>query len=132
MNQPLSSKQLNSFRDQLNARLQELLNEIRQELHNADEQQFNELAGRVHDLEEESVANLLVDLNLTNIDRHVQEVRDIEGALIRIDTGEYGVCIDCAGPINPERLDAYPTAKRCIICQQRYEQTHAGNSNPRL
>jgi DnaK suppressor protein len=41
--------------------------------------------------------------------------------LIRIATGQYGVCIDCETNIPFERLNAYPTAKRCLTCQQHYE-----------
>jgi len=132
MTQPLSVVQLNAFQAMLKTRLQALLDEIRQELFKSDEEHFSDLAGGVHDLEEASVADLLVDLNLASIDRHVQEVRDIESAQIRIETGNYGVCVDCSGPINPDRLEAYPMAKRCLTCQQHYEHTHAGSTSPKL
>ena len=34
-------------------------------------------------------------------------------------------CIDCGQPIPFARLEAYPTAKRCLRCQQIREATHA-------
>jgi DnaK suppressor protein len=50
------------------------------------------------------------------------ELVDIEAALERTDAGTYGQCSDCGVAIAPARLDAYPTAKRCIDCQTRKEQ----------
>ena len=50
------------------------------------------------------------------------ELGDIEAALERTDAGTYGQCSDCGVAIAPARLDAYPTAKRCIDCQTRKEQ----------
>ena len=119
----LTDNQVAEFRQQLKDRFYTLRKEIRQELLNSDEQQFIDLAGRVHDLEEESVASLLVDLNLANIDRHIQEITDIDQALIRIAEKNYGVCIDCDEPIDVARLTAYPPAKRCLRCQEKHEQS---------
>lgn len=50
------------------------------------------------------------------------ELGDIEAALERIDAGTYGQCTDCGVSISPARLNAYPTAKRCIDCQTVSEQ----------
>jgi RNA polymerase-binding transcription factor DksA len=40
----------------------------------------------------------------------------VEGALDRMDQGTYGVCERCGGPITDARLEAMPTATRCINC----------------
>jgi DnaK suppressor protein len=45
------------------------------------------------------------------------ELGDIEATLERMDAGTYGQCTDCGVTIPPARLNAYPTAKRCIDCQ---------------
>ena len=52
------------------------------------------------------------------------ELGDLEAALERMDAGTYGQCTDCGVTIPPARLNAYPTAKRCIVCQTRREQGH--------
>ena len=52
------------------------------------------------------------------------ELGDLEAALERMDAGTYGQCTDCGVIIPPARLNAYPTAKRCIVCQTRREQGH--------
>jgi DnaK suppressor protein len=49
-------------------------------------------------------------------------LRNIELALKRLDAGDYGLCFDCAEPINPKRLEFDPTALRCIDCASKSEQ----------
>ncbi len=128
----LSDQQLNEFKRILKQRYQQLRKEISEELRRTDEEQYIELAGRVHDPEEEAVADLLVDLNLASIDRHIQELRQIDAALIRIATMEYGICVDCDQPIGIERLKANPTAERCLSCQEQFEKTHMVSGTPSL
>lgn len=41
----------------------------------------------------------------------------IDAALGRLDTGRYGICTDCGGPISRARLEAMPAAARCIRCE---------------
>lgn len=128
----LTDNQIHDFKKKLDDRFYELREEIRLELLESDDQHYIDLAGRVHDRGEASVADLLVDLQLASVDRHFQEIRDIDGALMRIAAGNYGVCIDCESSIAVDRLKAYPTAKRCQPCQAEYESLHAGGSGPSL
>jgi RNA polymerase-binding transcription factor DksA len=128
----LNTKRLQEFKSLLDRRYAALREEIVRGLLASDDQHFIDLAGQVRDLEEESVANLLVDLDLAIIEMHVNEILDIEAALSRISTGSYGTCIDCGDPVAPERLRAYPTAKRCQPCQRNYEHNHAGNTTPSM
>jgi DnaK suppressor protein len=128
----LTVKQQQALKKTLDDRYQALREQIRQDLLNSDEQHFIDLAGQVHDLQEESVADLLVDLDLAILDLHLNEVHDIEAALLRMTIGNYGHCIDCGDAVVLARLRAYPTAKRCLTCQQNYERNHAGNATPSL
>ncbi|MFZ5592966.1 MAG: TraR/DksA family transcriptional regulator [Pseudomonadota bacterium] len=128
----LSEQQIADIRKRLRARHAELREQIRQELLRSDEQHYLDLATAVHDTGEESVADLLSDLDIALIDRHVNEIRDVEEALQRIATGVYGICADCGGEVGYERLSAYPTAQRCYSCQQRHEQGFAEEGRPKL
>ncbi len=40
----------------------------------------------------------------------------VEAALARLDDCSYGVCEVCGRPIAPGRLEALPTATRCVRC----------------
>ncbi len=54
------------------------------------------------------------------------EIDQIERVLARIDGGEYGICVDCGGPIAEARLRANPLALRCIECEEIWERRQAG------
>ena len=43
-------------------------------------------------------------------------------ALERIDSGTYGTCENCGGPIGKARLQAFPRATFCVTCKQRQER----------
>lgn len=120
------------FETNLRGRLNVLRGEIRAGLLRGDTETYGELAGQVHDVDEQSLADLLIDVNLAGISREVQEVRDIDAALRRITAGTYGKCVDCGGQIDPARLEAYSTAKRCLACQRTYESQPAARSPPKL
>ena len=128
----LSDQQRHAIRRSLEDLFAELREEIRQVLLRYEDEQYLDLAGRVHDSEEQSVADLLVDLNLADIDRHVREMRELEAALLRIRQGTYGLCVDCDNPIAVGRLEAYPTAKRCLPCQEAYERDYRQEGHPSL
>jgi len=71
----------------------------------------------VRDRGDDAVADLYADLALTSIQSHVERLQTIENALYRIKKNVYGVCLDCAEPIDKARLDADPAVTRCISCQ---------------
>ncbi len=132
MSSELTERQILELKGKLNKRLEDLREEIRQELLQYDNEQYLELAGRVHDSQDESVADLLVDLNLAAIDRHIQETRSIEAALLSIARGIYGLCVDCEAVIDYRRLQVCPTARRCHQCQEIFERTHVQEGHASL
>ena len=65
------------------------------------------------------------------IDRHVEELRDIEAARGRIKDRRFGICMAWSD-IAFDRLLAYPTAKRCFACQQQRERLYVSPGVPTL
>jgi len=120
------------FRHLLEKRRQAIAADIDTELGWTEHESYRDLMGQVGDLEDQALADLLIDENLANIHRHVRELREIDVAIARIDAGFYGECVDCGETIDPKRLEAYPTAVRCIECQSIHERTHAEPSHPTL
>lgn len=45
-----------------------------------------------------------------------EEVAQISAALLRMDEGSYGTCINCSAQIDERRLEARPYALECINC----------------
>jgi DnaK suppressor protein len=129
----LSPSQLDQLVKKLNQNYQALLREVREELDNSgDQHRIDLLNNEPGDSGDESMANALADFNLTFLDRHTDAMRDIEAALQRIKNGEYGVCIDCGEEVAFSRLMAYPTAKRCIECQEQREKQYAQEGQPKM
>lgn len=129
----LTAEQEKQVEEVLSTRYQRLIDEIQAELERSGEQHFADFAAAGGtDEGDESVADALVDIAAARTDRQVQEMREIEAARKRVKKGEYGVCADCGDGIKFERLLAYPTALRCVRCQQQHEKTHAGESTPSL
>ncbi len=128
----LNKYQIRDLKKTLDDRFFDLREEVRLELLETENQTYIALAGRVHDIGEASVADLLVDLQLADIDRHIQEIRDIDAAQLRMSAGSYGVCSDCKSSIAIKRLQAYPTAKRCHRCQDNHEHTYAVTMGPSM
>jgi RNA polymerase-binding transcription factor len=53
------------------------------------------------------------------------EIAKISAALIRLDNGRYGTCIECSEPIEADRIKAYPYADECIDCARFDEHRRA-------
>ena len=129
----LKQSQLDQLVMQLKKDYQALLIEVREELENSgDRHRIDLLNSEPGDSGDESLATTLADLSVTTLDRHVHEIRDIEAAFQRLKKDEYGVCTDCGDDIPSTRLQAYPTAKRCIVCQEKREKQYAQAGHPKM
>jgi len=51
---------------------------------------------------------------LTNF--HLREVDQLNSALHRMATGEYGMCLACNGQIEADWLESFPEAEFCSTC----------------
>jgi RNA polymerase-binding protein DksA len=87
----------------------------------------------VADVGEKSVDDFLRELELSYINQEVKEIAAINAALRRMDSGDYGKCLDCGNDITYRRLEINPAAERCIDCQTRFEKEHGTKEyNPSL
>jgi len=129
---PLTGKQLEEFEALLKRRRQQLVTELLEDVARSRDESYADLAGSVTDLGDEALADLLADLDNAEVARDMRTVRELDAALARIADGSYGSCADCGEDIGLQRLRAYPTAERCIKCQEVHEKTHAGRGEPRL
>ena len=44
------------------------------------------------------------------------ELRMIQAAMVRIEKGEFGICVNCGEEISEDRLELLPQAPRCRQC----------------
>ena len=102
---------LEAKRDELTGRLERITANIRRSLDADSEERAKELAD-----------SEVVDA-LGNEAR--EELVKISAALSRMESGDYGLCAECGGPIASRRIEAYPYADECIDCAELDEEIRA-------
>lgn len=105
----------------LRTRLAAMRAALLEEIASADEDLDEIEATREAELAERSQEEAAADLAARLGERGFRELRQLEGAMERIDSGSYGVCLSCSLPIELARLEARPTALRCAICEAARE-----------
>lgn len=125
----LKPGEVEPFETRLRARREALRAILHTELLATRREEYQDLAGQVHDIGDESVAEMLMGVDLKGRQREFEEMQDVEDALERIKDGSFGICVDCGRSIEMERLGANPTARRCIFDQERYEQRQNGGKD---
>ena len=122
----LTPEQLDRIKNMLDERQKNLEEEVWNEREQQDN--FLQMASEVPDPGDTSFANLSIDLGNANVTRDINELKAIQRARAKIEDGTYGECSECGYGIPYERLEAQPTAERCLPCQDMYEKTHASSA----
>ena len=130
--EPLTAKQLDALRQRLTERRQVLHAEVAEQLANSDDPRVVGLRDQLAATEDWVLADILGDLDIAMVTRDTQELHEVDAALSGMDDGSYGTCRDCGEPVGWPRLNANPTALRCIVCQQAFEHAHARPGQPSL
>lgn len=130
---PLSNDERAEFRTRLEKRHEVLEGETHEGVEQREtNDQFTVIASETPDLGDASVAAEQLDLRNAEIDRDIAELQQVEAALRRLDDSTFGLCIDCGEEIETQRLEANPSASRCIRCQTAYENRPGTNAPPTL
>ena len=114
--QPYSAAELKHFRALLLERRARLLGSVE-----AMEEEALKSAGQdfsVDHMADHGSDNFEQDLTISLVETERKELADIDEALMRIEQGNYGDCLECGEPINPRRLEADPAARLCIDCAE--------------
>jgi DnaK suppressor protein len=113
------AKELESLRNDLQRRRRTIL----ETAHRA-QQELDALRGAERDPEfEEGAQSEHEQYTLALLgEAQRRQVSMIDAALARLDSGEYGVCVDCETEIDPKRLEALPFALLCAECATRRER----------
>ena len=76
---------------------------------------------QVQDPGDQALTSTMENLRSSLQDSELKEFKRIVRAIEKIEDGSYGVCIDCGGEVSQKRLDSYPNAARCLVCQEAFE-----------
>ena len=125
----LGKKELEHYRERLLAERDRILRELGRIT-----EAINESAEE-QDAAKQSYSNHLADIgsdymekekNYYYADQEGQYLKAIELALARIESGEYGQCMECSDLISDKRLEAVPAAELCIACKDKKEKLERG------
>jgi DnaK suppressor protein len=113
MTQP-ARKPKKNHESQFRGLLQQKKNELVQRLY----ERRAELHGDTDPDDEGAVAvqSVVKELALSNMEREIRTLAEVELSLRRLTTGEYGICGSCGQPIPEGRLRALPWTRLCVEC----------------
>jgi DnaK suppressor protein len=80
------------------------------------------LANHTEETGDAAVADLETSIDVAALERDVAELRDVEAALARLHTADYGTCASCGEDIPYTRLSAQPAAVQCTACASLAER----------
>ena len=114
----MDKRKMKSYRDRLLERRESLFRQVTEA----------EMSSRERDLEAtqdpaDMAANaytkeLLISMSAN--DRGLLAL--IDEALLRIEAGKFGDCVNCSEPMQEKRLEAVPWARYCLKCQDLQER----------
>lgn len=111
---PMNIVQLENYRQRLLGLEQELTAEVEDDAQSVvelDQSRMGRLS-RMDALQGQQIA-------LETQRRQQRKLQAVQGALLRIDSGEFGNCYLCEQAISEARLNFDPTVTRCIDCADK-------------
>lgn len=123
----LPPAELARLKRELEERRAKLRIEVKTQLDGSEDDRVVGLRNRIKESGDEwGVADGLAELDIAEVRHALTELDEVDAALARMRSGTYGECRDCGEAIALARLSAYPTAMRCVACQERYEKKVGG------
>ena len=113
MRKPMNGNKVNSTRTYR----KELLNK-KVELLTSLGFNFKKLADTERNSDDDLIVALQDEFLHMSLDRVLSsQLQEVESALDRLNSGEYGACADCGHSISSKRLQALPWATHCADCK---------------
>ena len=114
---------MQTMKDQLLAEKTRLENELSKFAHrnpNSADTDFKTDFPNHGDKEDENAAEVAMFEKNLSMEKTLEiSLFNVNKALKKIDEGNYGICEKCERPINPERLNAFPSATACMKCKEK-------------
>jgi DnaK suppressor protein len=63
-----------------------------------------------------ALQDVIKDLALTNMEREIRTLSEVELSLRLMESGQYGTCGSCGDEIPTARLQALPWTRICVVC----------------
>ena len=115
----MDKKQLDRYRKRLVEKRKDIVSEFQKNVNYRRESTADDGTQDIAD-KANNAYNKEFLFSLTDAERDVLQL--IDEAIKRIDSREFGVCVNCSSEIKSTRLEAIPWAKYCLNCQELQEQ----------
>ncbi len=70
---------------------------------------------------DQAVLDLDREMDISLQEKRNRERQMIDEALVSLDEGTYGICVECEAEISEKRLAVMPFTRLCVACQERSE-----------
>lgn len=106
--------------EKIRVALLERKQELEQEMVKSYQEKFSD--GQVEDAGDQALSSTMESLKSSVHDTKRSEYKRVEKALAMLEDGTYGICVDCNKEISEKRLNSFPNAARCLVCQEAFEE----------
>ena len=108
----MNDKQIKHFKEILLAWKRELMEEVDRTVHHMQDEAIN-----YPDPNDRASQESEITMELRARDRESKLIKKIDESLVKLDMSDYGFCDACGIEIGIRRLEARPTATKCIDCK---------------
>ncbi len=115
----MKAKDLKYFREQLVAKRKELI-QVVQKTEDYGREANSE--AETMDIADKASSSYTKEFMFSKSNADRRQLQKIADAIVRLDDGEFGNCVNCEEEIGRKRLEAVPWAELCIKCQQLEEE----------
>jgi DnaK suppressor protein len=111
---------INDRKNDLEQRKNELLKELNMDAVKVAGDDYDDKFPDFGEKEDENAAEVVdFEKNLSMEKTLEVSLFNVKRALEKIEAGNYGICEKCGAPINPKRLEAFPSASTCMECKKK-------------
>ncbi len=116
----MNAKFIKERKANLEVRREELKKELDSSTDQVAENDYDAKFIDLGDKEDENAAEVAMFEKNLSMEKTLEiSLFNVNKALKKIDEGNYGICEKCERPINPERLNAFPSATACMKCKEK-------------
>jgi len=120
--EPLTQTEILHFQKRLLEMQIKIRNDVRTKWRGDLGKDYREQLSMSSDDEDLPDINGTEEIGISLIESQGRELLEIEDALVRIEEGTFGICMDCGNRINKKRLNLIPTTSRCTVCETAIER----------
>ncbi|MEJ6950916.1 TraR/DksA C4-type zinc finger protein [Natronospora cellulosivora (SeqCode)] len=129
----MENNKLNYYRNILNKerdRLKKEMKSFEDEQRLSQKDSTGELSSYDNHPGDEGTLTFEREMDLGLFDNIFSRLKEVDDALEKIDTGDYGICQSCGDSINKERLDLVPATSFCQDCKEIEEDKENVRDRP--